>query len=190
MSFNITHSSDRKTIAWAGGTTTELFIFPAEATFAGRNFSFRLSQATVEIEASNFSDFSGITRTLMVVKGEIKLTHENHHVAQLRPLDVDVFDGGWTTRAVGKCTDFNLMTRGKTQGSVVGQSLNQGQTIQIKRANKERLFLYLYSGEVTLLTDADESKMSDADFTEISADSFSINSLSASTLIVVSVAVG
>jgi environmental stress-induced protein Ves len=48
MSVNHFKADKSKTITWASGTSTELFIFPSSGDFQKRDFLFRLSTATVE----------------------------------------------------------------------------------------------------------------------------------------------
>ncbi len=167
MPLKITHHTDRKTSSWAGGTTTELLIFPARATFVERNFSFRLSQATVDAETSEFTPLPGVQRTLMILDGELKLTHEGHHTMCLRPLDSDTFDGGWKTTAEGRCTDFNLMTRGETKGTLEGLSFRPGEQIDIEKKSSELLFIYLFSGKVVANLNNEAFPMTAGDFGEV-----------------------
>jgi environmental stress-induced protein Ves len=84
---------NRTTINWASGTSTEIFIYPATGNFADRDFTFRISTATVEAEESTFSFFEGITRHLMILKGELELTHEGRYTKHLQPFDQDTFSG-------------------------------------------------------------------------------------------------
>lgn len=39
-----------KTIQWASGTSTEIFVFPPDGNFVERRFTFRISTATVEAD--------------------------------------------------------------------------------------------------------------------------------------------
>ncbi|MDT8418616.1 MAG: HutD family protein [Lutibacter sp.] len=118
MNINIYKDEDFKTTKWSGGTTTELYIHPSAATYTAGNFNFRISSATVEIENSDFTILPGVSRQLMVLKGSIKLSHKNHHEMQLNKREIDCFDGSWETSAVGTCVDFNLMTKGNTEGKI------------------------------------------------------------------------
>ena len=52
MSIRQFTSESRTTINWASGTSTEIFIYPANGSFADRNFLFRISTATVELPAT------------------------------------------------------------------------------------------------------------------------------------------
>ena len=67
------HKEEQTTIRWSGGLSTELYIFPEDSEYVERNFKYRLSTATVEIEQSVFTPLPGVDRTLMVLEGEMKL---------------------------------------------------------------------------------------------------------------------
>src|SRR6187549_3528868 len=126
MSIQQFTSDSRTTINWASGTSTEIFIHPANGSFAERNFLFRISTATVEAEESTFTFFEGITRHLMILKGELELIHEGRYTKQINPYDQDVFSGEWPTRSRGKVTDFNLMLKGGAGGSLTHHAIEPG----------------------------------------------------------------
>lgn len=141
---------------WGGGSTTELFCFPESASYAERNFDFRLSTATVEVEASSFTPLEGVARTLMLLEGRMTLTHENHHSKQLNKFEIDRFDGGWKTTSQGKCSDFNLMTRGGVTGDVHGVTIEQGQSIDHHAgAEFHWQFIYVTKGSLNVEIHAD-----------------------------------
>lgn len=48
------HKKDYKTTEWSGGLTTELSIAPEGSVYADRDFMWRLSSATVELEEERF----------------------------------------------------------------------------------------------------------------------------------------
>lgn len=132
---------------WSGGTTTELIIYPQSSSYGERNFDFRLSTATVETDYSEFTPLPGIRRTLMVLSGSMKLEHEDQHLVNLKPFDFDIFDGGWTTKSYGKCTDFNLMCRGNTNGSLHHFSLMKN-ALKTFEFHGDQNFIYVVSGTV------------------------------------------
>lgn len=105
----ITPKSIQQTTEWSGGRTTELAIFPPESSYANRNFLFRISTATVESESSTFTSLPGYKRLLMILKGELEITHVDQYTKKLNPFDTDTFEGGWQTTAKGVVTDFNIM---------------------------------------------------------------------------------
>src|SRR5947208_13265953 len=126
MSIDKQSSDTRTTIKWASGTSTEIFIYPLGGSFVDRNFLFRISTATVEAEESTFTFFQGITRHLMILKGELELIHEDRYTRHLKPYDQDTFSGEWSTRSKGKVTDFNLMLKGACTGSLTHHSIKKG----------------------------------------------------------------
>lgn len=114
------NKSDYNTSTWSGGTTTEIRIMPEDSRYADREFLWRLSSATVEVEESTFTALPDYDRLIMMLEGEMDLCH-NHgpwiHLAEFEP---HAFDGGDETLSKGKVVDFNLMLRkGKCRGAVV-----------------------------------------------------------------------
>ena len=149
MSIQQFTSDSRTTINWASGTSTEIFIYPANASFAERNFLFRISTATVEAEESAFTFFEGITRHLMILKGELELIHEGRYTKHLKPYDQDTFSGEWRTRSKGKVTDFNLMLKNGATGSLTHHRIEK-ENAMVFTAKSAYYFLYLASGTAAL----------------------------------------
>src|SRR5688572_30315952 len=149
MSIEQFTSDSRTTINWASGTSTEIFIHLANGSFADRNFLFRISTATVEAEESTFTFFEGITRHLMILKGELELIHEGRYTKHLKPFDQDTFSGEWDTRSKGKVTDFNLMLKDGATGSLTHHRLEAGSSAAFA-AKTTWYFIYFASGTATL----------------------------------------
>ncbi|MFL0250273.1 HutD family protein [Clostridium neuense] len=103
---------------WSGGQTTELYIYPENSKYKDRNFMWRISSATMDIEESTFTHLPGFARELMVIDGETTLEHEGKHKVTLRTFEKDSFMGDWTTKSFGKASDFNLMTSKDCSGSL------------------------------------------------------------------------
>src|ERR1043165_2300173 len=149
MSITIHSPDSRTTIHWASGTSTEMFIYPSDGSFADRRFLFRISTATVEAEESTFTFFEGITRHLMILKGELELIHEGRSTKHLKPYDQDTFSGEWNTRSKGKVTDFNLMLKGGATGSLTHHSFSPGNTATLL-ADTDFYFVYVANGSFVL----------------------------------------
>jgi uncharacterized protein len=150
--YSIIPFARQKAKAWSGGTTTELFIFPASAEYPLRNFRFRLSTATVETESSEFTMLSGISRQLMVLSGATVLHHEGHPSSYLGRFDTATFEGDWKTSSVGRCTDFNLMTSGNTSGTLAALMVQKGQDgTYCFKEHHAFVFFYLFSGETGII---------------------------------------
>jgi len=107
--------SEQPVSNWSGGSTRQLAIYPFNANLADRDFIFRISTATVETETSSFSKFDGFQRVLMILQGELKIVHKDHHTKKLGPFDTDTFDGSWDTSAEGKVSDFNVIYSDKVK---------------------------------------------------------------------------
>ncbi len=114
---------------WSGGTTTQLAIWPENAVYADRDFLWRVSSATVDLEASDFTPLPDYDRLIATLQGEIVLTHNGGEPLRLRPLEVHAFSGANATHSVGRCTDFNLMLRrGRAAGSMEALRLTEAPT--------------------------------------------------------------
>ena len=96
---------------WSGGVTSQLAIAPEGAVYANRDFLWRLSSATVELEHSDFTPLPDYYRYLSVLKGEIQVKIGEDAPGALLPCQVCYFDGGIPVESWGTCTDFNLMLR-------------------------------------------------------------------------------
>ena len=111
--------ADYVTTTWSGGTTTQLAIAPKGALYAERDFLWRVSSATVELDESDFTALPDYRRFISTVRGDMTLSHHGGDELTLRPGDIHAFDGGDDTHSRGRCTDFNLMLRkGRAEGDM------------------------------------------------------------------------
>lgn len=136
-SMEIIRKNENKISTWSGGTTTQLYIHPENAIYAERNFKWRLSSAKVVAEESIFTPLPGISRILMIIEGQVAIEHQGHHSAILKAFDKDSFSGDWTTRCVGKATDFNLMTNNECSGSMDVFSVDAGEIREVLFDHKD-----------------------------------------------------
>lgn len=161
----IIRKSEQITSAWSGGTTTQLFIYPENASYQERNFLFRISTAKVDVEESVFTKLPGISRQIMILDGILKLEHTGRYTKILHKFETDYFDGNWETKGYGKVTDFNLMTNGKVQGSLIGKSLKKNESIQFQTINSGNLLgFYVVKGILEIKTDLETLNLNDNDF--------------------------
>ncbi|MRT92374.1 HutD family protein [Ancylomarina sp. 16SWW S1-10-2] len=157
MSYSIIRADKFKTINWSGGISTQLYIYPETSDYALRNFDFRLSSAKVEVEKSDFTALPSVSRKIMILDGEIEISHKNHYTKKLQQFDVDEFEGDWQTSSIGICTDFNLMTRGNTKGQLSSISLLKNKTTNFEVSKEySKVIVYLYSGKITFLFETEE----------------------------------
>ncbi len=151
MNIQIITAEEFNTINWTGGTSTQLYIYPAKSNYQQRDFDFRLSTATVEVEESDFTSLPEVSRKIMILDGAIEIIHENHYSKKLGKFDTDSFEGDWKTSSIGKCTDFNLMTRGNAKGEISALAIEKNKATTISIDGKvDYLILYVFSGEISL----------------------------------------
>lgn len=129
VDFRIIKAEEYNTSKWMGGTTTELSIYPTAANYSDRNFIWRLSSATVELEESNFTKLPDYDRTLIVLDNEVVLVHKNERAIRLAQYEQDRFDGNYDTVSYGKITDYNLMVRKGNQGMAEVMPLSAHNTV-------------------------------------------------------------
>lgn len=161
--YTLTKRSDLKTATWAGGTTTQLAIYPRTAEYQKFNFDFRISYATVEVEESTFTFMPGVTRHLMILKGSLDIDHIDRYAKHLEKFDMDVFDGEWPTKARGKVTDFNLMTRGTAKGEVQALNMNINETKELS-LDIDRTGIYLLKGNMQVVFNSENIFLDEGDF--------------------------
>lgn len=130
---------------WSGGVTKELFIYPENSSYKNRDFNFRISMATAEIETSTFTSLPGIHRFISILKGNIELSHKGKKSVNLIPHEIHYFEGDWETTAKGKVLDFNLMLKNST-GTLEYKELRD--KIDIK--NPDITFIFSLDGDVAI----------------------------------------
>ncbi|MEQ9165986.1 MAG: HutD family protein [Fulvivirga sp.] len=162
MDIKIFTPSDYKKTVWSGGTTTQLYIYPTQKEFKANNYDFRLSIASVEIEESIFTKLPSVARTLMVLDGEITLSHEGQHSKRLKKFESDQFSGDWHTACKGTCTDFNLMTKGQTSGTLAPIIVVGSKGLELSSGN-QFTFFYLNNGKATIKIDYNEHQLNQSE---------------------------
>ncbi|HEY1039555.1 MAG TPA: HutD family protein [Bacteroidia bacterium] len=153
MKFHFYPFSKQPISNWSGGSTRQLAIYPPGAELAKRNFVFRFSTATVEIESSVFTKFENYRRCLMILEGELKITHNNDPSETLKPFHAHYFDGAWDTKAEGKVIDFNVIFSKKQAIDKVvvtneQMELGAGKTFSTKPGNF--IGIYVRSGKLEI----------------------------------------
>lgn len=138
------------TSAWSGGTTTELFIAPEGKTYGERNFLWRLSSATVDLEESTFTALPDYDRIIMTLEGEMDLSHNGGDWIHLKEFMPHAFDGGDVTVSRGRVVDFNLMLRkGMCEGEMVPVLLKEGEEAVLGAGDGESL-LFCHRGRLAV----------------------------------------
>ena len=138
---------------WSGGSTTQMAIEPAGAVYAERDFLWRLSSATVELEESLFTALPDYDRLIATLSAPIELNHDGGERFVLEPYAGHAFDGGAETRSWGQCVDFNLMLR-KGRAAGCARCVRSGESFAAAgdtAAEGHVLYLYCVQGPLRLV---------------------------------------
>ncbi len=144
---------------WLGGTTIELNIYPENSKYSEKNFLYRISTATCDLNKSVFTDLPGIHRELMILEGDIELDHEGRYRKKLKSYDKDTFLGEWKTTSYGSCIDFNLMTSSNCEGELKHFIVRDKKNIVISKKDTYKnvsVGLYLYKGKASVQYNCDK----------------------------------
>jgi len=111
VSYDKIKKNKLKVSEWAGGKTNQLAIYPLNSSYSNRDFTWRISSATVETETSEFTVLDDYNRLLMILEGSIELNHNDTEIVNLNRYDQTEFDGSNYTVSTGKVRDYNLMLK-------------------------------------------------------------------------------
>jgi environmental stress-induced protein Ves len=101
-----------KAAVWSGGLTYEYMIYPKTANYADRDFTFRISSATIEQEPSVFTQFKGYHRYLVMLDNglDIEINQEKKLYEQFEIME---FNSNDAVTSYTKGMDFNWMVSEK-----------------------------------------------------------------------------
>ena len=102
-------SEDSLISHWKGGKTSQISIWPEYSSFEKRDFIWRISTATIEVDESDFTVLPGYERIIFVLEGEVILSYEGERITRLSKYQQDRFSGSARTKSYGKIEDFNLI---------------------------------------------------------------------------------
>jgi environmental stress-induced protein Ves len=98
----------KSTIEWSGGTSSEWFIFPKITSYQNRDFSLRISSATVNLSPISFTPFPAYQRLICITKGEGEIAI-NGKAVKLSKTDLIAFSGADEVISEGIFEDFNIL---------------------------------------------------------------------------------
>ena len=110
--FEVIVSSEYQVSKWSGGLTKQIYIMPKDANYADRNFTVRISSATVDLPESDFTYLPGVYRYLTSLTGKMNLTINHKENVTVLPQKIVEFSGEDEIHCVGCATDMNLMLKG------------------------------------------------------------------------------
>lgn len=155
MEYEVLTKKQQRQDKWSGGKTTELGIFPKNASVKNKDFIWRLSTATSKKDKSRFTDYTGYNRVLLSLEGDVKLKHETAdgetRETELGELEQVEFSGSDKTTAYDLKRDYNLIIKEGCEYYVdvidqiqAGAGENQDKAVPVGE-NKEASFLSIDS---------------------------------------------
>ncbi|MET3022154.1 HutD family protein [Flavobacterium hydatis] len=112
MNISLLAKKDSKSSIWSGGLTYEYMIFPKTASYADRDFVFRISSATIEQEPSVFTKFKGYYRYLVMLDNSLHI-EVNKEKKIYEKYEIIEFDSDDDVTSYTKGNDFNWMVSEK-----------------------------------------------------------------------------
>ncbi len=137
-----------KTTNWSGGKTTEMFIHPINSSYVDRNFDFRISSATVEVEESDFTDLTGFHRLLTIIDGRLELTVNDKSTFVLEQDTPFWFSGSDQVCSRGIVRDFNVIYSGNYE--VQWRLITEDEVSRISLKQGDFLFYFLVKGKAEI----------------------------------------
>lgn len=145
-------NSNRIVSTWKGGKTEELCIVPEDASLQERNFDLRISSATIDLERSEFSDFTGYRRYLMKLEGDITLLIDDKTIIIMGD-EAFEFMGDEKVISISKepSRDFNVIIKKDKKADI---SIKENEKLNTNRGE------YIFSLEKAKINDIDVDKYS------------------------------
>jgi environmental stress-induced protein Ves len=112
MKIHLLSKEKSKASIWTGGLTYEYMIYPETASYANRNFEFRISSATIEQERSEFTKFKGYYRYLVMLDNCLHI-EVNKEKKVYEKYEIMEFNSDDEVTSYTKGTDFNWMVSDK-----------------------------------------------------------------------------
>lgn len=137
---------------WKGGKTEELCIVPEDASLQERNFDLRISSATIDLERSEFSDFTGYRRYLMKLEGDITLLIDDKTII-IKDDEAFEFMGDEKVISISKepSRDFNVIIKKDKKADI---SIKENEKLNTNKGE------YIFSLEKAKINDIDVDKYS------------------------------
>lgn len=112
MNIRLLSKNDIKASIWSGGLTYEYLIYPETASYADRDFTFRISSATIEQEPSAFTKFKGYHRYLVMLDNDLQI-EVNKERKVYEKYEIMEFNSDDEVTSYTKGIDFNWMVSDK-----------------------------------------------------------------------------
>jgi len=112
MNIHLLPKKDSKASIWSGGLTYEYMIYPETANYTNRDFTFRISSATIEEVPSVFTKFKGYHRYLVMLDNSLYI-EVNKEKKVYEKYEIMEFNSDDDVISYTKGIDFNWMVSEK-----------------------------------------------------------------------------
>ena len=112
MKISFLPKKDSKASIWSGGLTYEYMVYPETASYADRDFAFRISSATIEKIPSEFTKFKGYHRYLVMLDNSLDI-EVNKKKKIYEKYEIMEFNSDDKVTSYTKGIDFNWMVSEK-----------------------------------------------------------------------------
>lgn len=112
MKISFLPKKDSKASIWSGGFTYEYMVYPETASYADRDFAFRISSATIEKVPSEFTKFKGYHRYLVMLDNSLDI-EVNKKKKIYEKYEIMEFNSDDEVTSYTKGIDFNWMVSEK-----------------------------------------------------------------------------
>ena len=112
MNISLVPKKNSKSSIWTGGLTSEYMIYPTSANYTDRDFLFRISSATIEQAPSEFTQFKGYYRYLVMLDNGLDI-EVNKEKKEYKKYEIMEFKSDDDVTSYTKGTDFNWMVSEK-----------------------------------------------------------------------------
>lgn len=119
----IINRDEFKDSKWSAGVTTEVFIYPEDASVSEKNFDFRISTATCEDDVSVYTPYKDFNRFITPLNNIMKI-ETGQSKFELQPYEVLYFDGADETKSSGDIRDFNLIFKKGLNAKMYSLNIN------------------------------------------------------------------
>jgi environmental stress-induced protein Ves len=112
MNIRLLSKKESEVSVWSGGLTYEYMIYPETANYTARDFTFRISSATIEQEPSAFTKFKGYYRYLVMLDNCLDI-EVNKEKKVYEKYEIMEFNSDDEVTSYTKGIDFNWMVSDK-----------------------------------------------------------------------------
>ena len=150
MNIEIIKVNDLEKSMWSGGTTTQIFIRPENMTVKD-DFNYRISQASIEGGESTFTFFNEYSRYLVILEGDVFISHNDEEYQKLEPFQKHSFDGNIKTKSKceGRVIDFNIIYKSQL-GKINFDIINTKENKKIEIASNTFIYNHENTSKISI----------------------------------------